>query len=237
MKGLLLRVGIDKGVGGCLAPIFKDGSFEFIPIPERRATAETRLYENMIGINTGKRIIDIVSPKLKYCHPHFDPEFDTFTYGDVSEPKHTQLAELEPNDLLIFYAGLQKKKCKEKPLLYVIGYFCVEKVYDFKKANNYEDIFSKLRNNAHAKIYYGLKKLKVKYSDNDLIIVKGNPEKSKLLKKAIKIGDEKDYIRQDLKDVFGYGGSILRAVGHWITSEYISKVEKELKKSIKKGRG
>lgn len=42
MKALLLRVGIDKGYGGCLAPIFRDGSFEYIPIPERRATSESR---------------------------------------------------------------------------------------------------------------------------------------------------------------------------------------------------
>ena len=34
MNALLLRVGIDKGCGGTLAPIFDDGSFEFVPIPE-----------------------------------------------------------------------------------------------------------------------------------------------------------------------------------------------------------
>lgn len=40
MKAMLLRVGIDKGCGGVLAPIFEDGSFEYIPIPE--SDPETR---------------------------------------------------------------------------------------------------------------------------------------------------------------------------------------------------
>src|SRR5207237_1564496 len=33
-KALLLRVGIDRGAGGILAPIFPDGSFEYVPPPE-----------------------------------------------------------------------------------------------------------------------------------------------------------------------------------------------------------
>ena len=33
-KALLLRVGINRGTGSALAPIFADGSFEDIPIPE-----------------------------------------------------------------------------------------------------------------------------------------------------------------------------------------------------------
>jgi hypothetical protein len=43
MKALLLRVGIDKGSGGIYGPIFDDGSFEFVPIPEtyRSCTATT----------------------------------------------------------------------------------------------------------------------------------------------------------------------------------------------------
>jgi len=32
MNIVLLRVGIDKGCGGCLGPVFKDGNFEFVLI-------------------------------------------------------------------------------------------------------------------------------------------------------------------------------------------------------------
>ena len=37
---MLLRVGIDKGCGGALSPIFEGANFEYIPIPE--SDPETR---------------------------------------------------------------------------------------------------------------------------------------------------------------------------------------------------
>ena len=35
-KTVLLRVGIDSGSGGIQGPLFKDGSFEFICIPDKK---------------------------------------------------------------------------------------------------------------------------------------------------------------------------------------------------------
>lgn len=50
MKAMLLRVGIDKGAGGALGPIFEDGSFEYVPIPEDDPESiEDRTYKNTIG--------------------------------------------------------------------------------------------------------------------------------------------------------------------------------------------
>jgi hypothetical protein len=37
-KALLLRVGIDRGAGGALAPIFADGGFGYVPIPDDQPT-------------------------------------------------------------------------------------------------------------------------------------------------------------------------------------------------------
>lgn len=34
MKVAMLRVGIDTGSGGIHGPLFQDGSFDFIPIPD-----------------------------------------------------------------------------------------------------------------------------------------------------------------------------------------------------------
>jgi len=93
VKGLLLRIGIDKGVGGCLAPIFRDGSFEYIPIPERCATSETRTYAHITG-RSGKVLADFVPRRLHNSVPHIDPEFETFTYGDPTPNKRRQLARL-----------------------------------------------------------------------------------------------------------------------------------------------
>lgn len=238
MKGLLLRVGIDTGSGGCLAPIFKDRSFEYIPIPEIRATSEIRLYANIYG-TTGRPLSEFVPEKIRYSHPHYDPEFVTFTYGDPTKIKSSQLSNLKPGDLLIFYAGLKPIHGNDEHRLYVIGFFDVKEVYNFKNSRNidskkitkadYPHIFNKLRNNAHSKIYFRLKELDVGLSEDDLVIVRGDPKISKLLKKALLISDEADELLKELEPVFGYNGSLKRAVGHWIKEENISKVEKWLK--------
>lgn len=216
MKGLLLRVGIDKGVGGCLGPIFPDGSFEYIPIPERCATTEKRAYRNLIG-RRGRPFSDFVPKRIYNSLPHFDPEFETFSYGDPTFNKRRQLARLFLGDLLIFYAGLEstEKMCESR--LYVIGYFAVQNVYDFSKISDTErvSIFDNLPNNAHSKRTY---------FDEGLVIVRGDPDKSRLLSGAALLGDENNSLLERLESIFGYSGSLLRAIGHWINKPYIQKV-------------
>ena len=47
-KAVLLRVGIDAGCGGIQGPLFEDGSFDFVCIPDsQRVSLHT--YGNMIG--------------------------------------------------------------------------------------------------------------------------------------------------------------------------------------------
>ena len=228
MKGLLLRVGIDKGSGGCLAPIFEDKSFEYIPIPENRATSETRLYANIKGI-TGRTFSEFVPEKIRLSHPHYDPEFVTFTYGDPTSPKRNQLSKLAPGDMLIFYAGL-KSIDDDKSRLYVIGYFAVEEKLDFRdfSKDDYPNIFNRLQNNAHSKIYFRLQELNVDFSEKDLVIVRGNPKISKLLKKPLLISNKSEKLLKKLQPIFGYTGSLQRAIGHWITEENIHGVRQWL---------
>ena len=216
MKALLLRVGIDKGCGGCLAPIFKHGSFEYIPIPERSATTAKKLYSDLRG--RGRRALAaFVPPKLRYSVPHFDPEFTTFTYGDPTPNKRSQLAKLETGDLLIFYAGLEPPGTRGKSRLYVIGCFTVQEVYDFQKIAKaqWPGTLRKVRNNAHAKR---------RHRTEDLVIVKGNPKRSRLLSKAIPLGDSGNRVKRDVRPIVGRKCSILRAIGHWIDEQHVPKV-------------
>lgn len=222
MKRLLLRIGIDKGVGGCLSPIFSNSSFEYIPIPEICATTESRTYRNLIG-RSGRSFSDFVPKKLYNSPVHLDPEFETFSYGDPTPNKRQQLAKLSVDDLLIFYAGLESKEKLDESRLYVIGYFTVQNVYDFNKVPEAErtSIFENIPNNAHSKrIHF----------DEGLVIVKGNPNKSKLLSCAILLGDSNNYLLEKLESIFGYSGSLFRAVGHWINEPYIQKVKELLDK-------
>ena len=127
MQVVLLRVGIDTGTGGIHGPLFHDGSFEYIPIPD--CFAERGVDERTYG-NTRSRVKrQLVSyfpatrrAKMNTQSIHFDPEFETFTYGDPTRPKKS-LSRLRRGDLLTFYAGLEGWDFDRPPALYIIGYF------------------------------------------------------------------------------------------------------------------
>src|SRR5262249_295727 len=127
MKIAMVRVGVDAGCGGIQGPIFANGDFEFIPIPDDRLL-DPRTYGNIKG-RSGRPLADFFQPSRRSKMPnqpvHVDPEFTTFTYGDPATPKRG-LRKLVKGDLLVFYAGLQGFQCCIPPGLYLIGYFEVE---------------------------------------------------------------------------------------------------------------
>ncbi len=234
MKGLLLRVGIDTGTEDCLAPIFQDRSFEYIPIPETCATSETSVYKIMTG-EWGRPLKGFVKENRWYSHPHYDPEFTTYTYGDPARKKRSQLSRLCRGDMLIFYAGLQPMEGRPgKPRTFVIGYFTIEKVYDFREyaRSEWERIFNEVPNNAHSKQYQRLKALGIEYDDNDsvndLVIVRGCRESSKILREALPLGDDNYLPLQDIRPIIGYTGSLMRSAPHSIDENHMQKVKEWL---------
>jgi hypothetical protein len=90
MKAMLLRIGIDTNCGG-LAPIFEDGSFEYIPIPEGYDSLESRTYGTIKG-RSGKPLSDFLPGELLNNPVHYDPEFETFTYGDPTTKRSRLLS-------------------------------------------------------------------------------------------------------------------------------------------------
>lgn len=143
-RAVLLRVGIDSGSGGIQGPLFKDGSFEYICIPDKKGVS-VHTYGSLLGRNGSPHSAYFPMRKREEIakrHVHLDPEFDTFTYGDPTTPKRS-LRTLEKGDCLIFYAGLQGWDDETgwtqtvAPALYIIGYFVVEMAgmaEDFSKA-------------------------------------------------------------------------------------------------------
>ncbi len=127
MKIALVRVGIDSGCGGMQGPLFQNGAFEYIPIPDDFGT-DQRTYGNTPGRH-GRRLVEYFPPsrqiRMSNQAIHVDPEFTTFTYGDPTPPK-SGLRHLERGDLLIFYCGLEGWGFKSGPALYLMGYFEVQ---------------------------------------------------------------------------------------------------------------
>lgn len=232
MKAILLRVGIDKGCGGALSPIFSDGSFEYIPIPESDPeTSEIRTYQNTLG-RTNNPLSKFLPERICRSKMHFDPEFETFTYGDPSKSKRKSLLKLEKNDLLVFYAGLTPyQNDKYQEALYIIGYFVVENVVDFNELSEEESLkfFNLYSNNSH-----------IKCNDlNDLVIVEGNKNKSKLLGEAIliskpklnKVGRHYHAVSPEMEKLLGIKGSIQRSIPPRMIKdpEYMENLKKMLK--------
>jgi hypothetical protein len=213
MKAMLLRVGIDKSSDGVLAPIFPDGSFEYIPLSESdEKSGERRTYHDIIGIK-GKTLSRYLPPDVADRRVHLDPEFITFTYGDVGR-KAGYLLKLKPGDLLVFYAGLTPQQESENPeALYIIAYFTVREILDFKKYSPDEirNIQKQYPQNSHPQRDSGI---------NEMVLAVGAPDKSELLEKAILISEKKlnkigrayHAVSSRMEELLGIKGSIQRSI-------------------------
>ncbi|MHB0960117.1 MAG: Nmad3 family putative nucleotide modification protein [Pirellulaceae bacterium] len=233
-RAVLLRVGIDSGSGGIQGPLFKDGSFEYICIPDKKGVSFHK-YGTCIGKNglphsqyfpPGKR------ENVAQQHVHLDPEFETFTYGDPTAPKRS-LRNLEKGDYLIFYAGLQNWDEKtgwvngEPPALYIIGYFVVEMA-------GMAGVFS----NATLQANFG-QNFHVRYPSvfklqrDDLVLVKGG-RGSRFLHRPNKIstmsedraGKPLKVLSPEIRKIFGnFGGhvSIQRSPPRWVETTCVEK--------------
>lgn len=231
-KAVLLRVGIDSGSGGIQGPLFMDDTFEFVCIPDKKELSVHK-YGSCIGKN-GRPHSEYFpvrqQERIARQHVHFDPEFETYTYGDPTTPKRS-LRKLEKGDYLIFYAGLQRWDDQEgftgPRALYIVGYFVVQLAGlagEFSRTTLKQE-FGK---NYHVRYQRAYKR-----EHERLVLVKGGP-KSRLLKKATLISDVGNdrtgkplkVLSQDAQRVFGdFGGKIAiqRSPPRWVAPEHVEK--------------
>lgn len=236
-RAVLLRVGIDSGCGGIQSPLFKDGSFEFISIPDNKQVS-IHQYGTCMGRNGAP--YSTYFPLLKQDaiagqHVHVDPEFQTFTYGDPTIPKRS-LQTLEKGDFLIFYCGLQAWDettgwNREKPPgLYIVGYFEVE-IAGLADDFSHNTLRTEFRQNFHVR-YPAVFKAQRK----QLVLVKGGTG-SRLLTEAYRIssvgrdrsGKPLKILSPEMQKVFGtFGGrvSIQRSPPRWIDPDFVPKAIK-----------
>jgi len=225
MQALLLRVGLDNGSGGGLAPIYEDGTFEYIPIPENYETIQQQTFDE-VTTQEGRPYADYVGPNNQSSPLHLDPEFTTYTYGDPTR-KRSQLAELTEDDLLIFYAGLKPQASEGHPRLYAIGYFTVDTVHNLAEITPSEqkDLFDRFANNAHVKRTKLTRESKHPDQEAYPVIVEGKPDQSRLLEKARPLTDayvngtnQQYYMLDSVARVTGYSTEkdLTRASGRWL---------------------
>lgn len=192
MQVVLIRVGVDTGAGGTHGPLFSDGSFEYIPIPDKfgKTGVDSRTYGTSLG-RKSRPLIDYFPARLraKYKNQpiHFDPEFETFTYGDPSQLK-SRLSTLADGDLLVLYAGLNGWDFHCDAALYIIGFFRVswaglpEQLERKIGATEWRGHFSKNFHVRHDVVFEDQK--------DRLVLVKGCEASSRLLLTAVRISTE-----------------------------------------------
>jgi Nucleotide modification associated domain 3 len=222
---VLLRVGIDSGSGGMDGPLFADGTFEFVPIPDSTGLDE-RTYGNHIA-RTGVPLSDFFPPARRAAmgsqSMHFDPEFTSFTYGDPTKPK-AGLRCLKGGDLLVFYAGLRGYGCEVPPGLYLIGYF--EVAFAGLARDLTEEQIRACSDNFHVR-----HESQFLAQRDRLVLVKGGSG-SRLLTKTVKIsvlGEDRagtllKVLSPEMQQIFGdFGGkrSIQRSNPRWVPNEHI----------------
>ncbi len=101
-----VNVGANTNQPGFRGPIYADGSFEFVPIPETEPTAVT------VPTYADLPVSIEIPEELRDVPVHLDPEFaeyaagDRYTYGDPYGVKAQPLRSLERGDSVCFYATL-----------------------------------------------------------------------------------------------------------------------------------
>ncbi len=216
MTVLLLGIGADTTNCAPTPPIYEDGRFEYIPIPERlgpAGTTEQRTYGNTTLRHRDAplaRVVETITPggpegprirgeELASWPLHYDPNFEALTYGETySRPAYTKrLGKLAPGDIVAFYTGLQAEP--EAPRhRYLIGAFTVETVVDCRRLAGGDTRFSATDQasrealmetfaaNAHAKRYAANGEIVA--PDDGLVLVNGTTPGGRFAR-AMRISD------------------------------------------------
>jgi len=185
-RAVAINVAANTNLPGRRGPVYPDGSFVYVPIPEREPTAEpVPTYDDLdLAAYVPDDAVDLPV--------HLDPEFagalgrEAYTYGDPHGVKAGPISGLEPGDLLLFYATLTVHDGGESDDradwlppewgCFLIGEFRVAEVLD---ADEYREADAATRDrfasNAHAR----------RESFDAAVLVRGDPDGSRLFERAV----------------------------------------------------
>ncbi|WP_435067310.1 hypothetical protein [Haloplanus sp. C73] len=150
-RSLAINVGANTTLPGFRGPIYPDGRFEYVPIPERAPVAEpVPTYADLS--------LDIDVSEVADRPVHLDPEFagvhgsTAYTYGDNHGVKAGPLSTLDPGDSLFFYATLSARGDAAADWgAYLIGEFRVDRVCTGEEYREDAAVRERFASNAHAK--------------------------------------------------------------------------------------
>ena len=181
-RAVAINVAANTQLPGVRGPVYPDGRFEYVPIPEReptRADVDVPTYADLeLETDLPEELLD--------RRVHFDPEFPEaggrrYTYGDEHGVKAGPLSALTPGDWLLFYATLTThgEPADWQPPewgAYLVGRFRVATVLtgeEYRAASDRER--QPFRTNAHVK----------REQFDARVLVLGDPAESALLERGL----------------------------------------------------
>ncbi|TKX75857.1 hypothetical protein EXE46_01800 [Halorubrum sp. GN11_10-6_MGM] len=113
-RAVAINVAANTNEPGFRGPVFPDGSFAYVPIPESAATLPRDRFpaDEPLPTYADLDLPFAVPDDLRETPVHADPEFpgvhgrDRASYGDPHGVKAGRIAALGPGDWLLFYATL-----------------------------------------------------------------------------------------------------------------------------------
>lgn len=175
-RAVAINVGANSTLPGIRGRLWPDGSFEYIPIPEREPTDEPVPTYGDLGVE--------IPSDLRDVGVHLDPAFakypecSTYTYGDEHAVKANPLASLQAGDFVWFYASLRPVEGGPSwapPAwgAFIIGEFCLEvdPIDPERLSSEPVSIRRRCRQNAHFR----------RVDPDARVILVGDPASSQLL--------------------------------------------------------
>lgn len=151
----IVNVGVNASHYPLQSPIFADGSFEFVPIPEYRPFEGEYIptYRDLRSYYwREKDLLGYIPEEFHDVQVHDDPEFHTPTYGDRITPRGANLRQVKPRDFLFFLARLvwyERNRFSRQAGFYFIGFIEVRDILSNVSRKPAPETIEMWRRNAH----------------------------------------------------------------------------------------
>lgn len=206
---------IDTGDGGNRGVIARDGESVLIPTPEwhegRLYPKEYLRQRGMYKLEDGFPAYDevkvqfrgaphtlaefLAGKRIKRCIVHGDPEFQTWTYGfGATNPLNRRIAKnFDPGDHIFLASSLRLEGDSWRWAKFLIGVLVFDEIYYQGFAGTLENLLRRRSHAHHFQISDHVPRIernfhyRAEYTDPDLFIITGNPSRSFLLPKPIRI--------------------------------------------------